>query len=123
MDRHLALFAQRRDGTVMMDHCRAVVEQTGLWPNDFPPPIVPPALMPVWDWYWELRRAAGTGRDGPEPLKFSEMLAWSRLKRKKLSQAELHWLTALDAAYLNNIRRTTARPKRATGKDFPVRSF
>lgn len=111
MNRHLALFARRRDGTAVMDHCRAVIEQTGLWPKDFPPPVVPLELLEVWEWYWELRRAAEVGRDGPGPLKFSEMLAWSRLRRIEPTSAELHWLTALDAAYLSEVNRNRNRAR------------
>ncbi|MDR2945991.1 MAG: hypothetical protein LBV79_04520 [Candidatus Adiutrix sp.] len=107
----MALFAKRRDGTVMMEHCRAVIEQTGLWPKDFPPPVVPPELLAVWDWYWELRRAAEAGREGPGPLKFSEILAWARLKRLRLNASELRWLTVLDAAFLAKVRRDSVRVK------------
>ena len=124
MSRHLALFARRRDGTVMMDHCRAVIEQTGLWPKDFPPPLVPPELMTVWSWYWELRRAAEAGSDGPMPLKYSEILAWSRLKRLRLTETQLYWLTALDSAFMAELKCNSHRPKPPAGrKPSGARSF
>ncbi len=99
MGRHVALTAPRKDGSRLIDHLEAT---GGDWQEAFPPPDPPAAASDIWDWYWELRAAAPSGMNGPNPVSWTELEAWSRLTARPLSRRQLHLLRLLDVAFLNS---------------------
>ena len=102
MRRHVTLFVPRKDGTKLADHLEAVVDQGGEWPEEFPLPEIPMEAIDIWDWYWDMRSANGSGFGGPEPVKYTEMEAWSRLTNTELPPGCVRLLRVLDMQYVNS---------------------
>lgn len=97
----MALHKPRVDGSTIYDHCKAVYETTGKWPEEFPEPDVPEEGSIIWDWYWELRKAASNGFSGPNPLSFLEIEAWMRLMKIDLHSKSLQLILIMDQQYLS----------------------
>lgn len=57
----------------------------------------------VWDAFWSLNRARGSGQSGPQPITFQEILAWTKLYRQPLDVWEVNALRAMDEAYLEEV--------------------
>lgn len=102
MRRHMVLQRQASDGSRLFDHCVVVEERTGKWPEEYPPPVVPELGADIWEWFWQLRSAAAFGMNGPGPLAFTEIEAWSRLLRVKIGPMEVRLLMVLDQQYLDS---------------------
>lgn len=108
---------QRRDanGNTLFDHCLVVEEQTGKWPEAYPPPQVPQDGVEIWTWYWDLRAAAAYGASGPGPLAFTEIEAWTRLVHVQLTPIDIQLLYALDQVYLGCWYEEQARRNKSKG--------
>ena len=117
MERHLVLFLPRKDGSIMHDHCLRVAEakeqETGVWqwPEEYPQPQVPVGLEEIWQWYWDLRASAGSGINGPEPLRYSEIVAWMTLSKEEILPTHLRFLRILDAQYMRTYHDINKPPK------------
>lgn len=100
MRRHCELFLPRKDGNAMIDHCLSYEEAKGEWPEEFPMPDVPSQGFDVWESYWELRRATPSGINGVQPISFSEIDAWKRLYKKKITTQGVYYIRILDEQYM-----------------------
>ncbi len=95
------LHSPRKDGSTLAEHARAILRQTGAWPEHIPqPPEMPFGLQHVWEAYWDMRSGTGAGLAGPSPLAHAEMLAWNSTTESGFGARHFALLKAMDAAYL-----------------------
>lgn len=103
MRRHVALYLPRKDGSRLVEHYEAVAAHTGEMPDDAEFPEVPDAGITIWDWYFELRNAAGSGLNGAEAISYGEMAAWANIYGRTVLPIHDRFFRVLDAAYLNAV--------------------
>lgn len=65
----------------------------------------PPEAIHLWNWFWSLSNRRPSG---PEPLAFGEIQAWSRMTRTPIRPEEVEMLTAMDDAYISEVRKEQA---------------
>ncbi len=118
MRRHVKLNQLQSDGSRLIDHLQALVEQLGeafTWPDETPLPEIPDEFFYVWDYYWDLRQGISQGVNGPNPVSYAEIQAWINLADIELSWQELRFLRLLDAQFListgEHLKKTTAQNK------------
>lgn len=58
----------------------------------------------LWGWFLELSMARSIGMDGPNPISFPDIDAWSRLRGVRLNQWELSAIRHLDQMLLGQKR-------------------
>lgn len=63
-------------------------------------PEVPPAGQRVWGIFLDLNATRGSNGFGPLPIAYSEIEAWSRLRREPVRPFEIDIIRALDEAML-----------------------
>lgn len=63
---------------------------------------LPEAGCLIWSWFVELSASRTYGMSGPNPLSWSEIEAWARLRRWPLSDSHITILRALDRAWLEH---------------------
>jgi len=72
-----------------------VYEQTGVKPKELADqPELPKELTHIWGWFLELLNVGD--------FKWSELDAWSRLKRIQLTSTEIELLLALNQLYASS---------------------
>lgn len=64
-----------------------------------PDPMIPKRARYMWRWFWDLHSQRQHGMNGPQPLSFLEMKAWSEMTGTLLSSEEWSVIVALDRAY------------------------
>ena len=107
----MALLRKDNSGSTLYEHCAAIEQQVGVWPEDYPRPEIPELGADIWDWFWQLRAAAAYGASGPSPLAYTEIEAWSRLFQTVLTPMEVRLIMALDQQYLDDWYAEQARNK------------
>lgn len=60
----------------------------------------PSATAYLWSWFHELSSQRQSGMNGPLPLTYQEIEAWSKLSRIRLAPWEVSVLRRLDAAWM-----------------------
>jgi hypothetical protein len=81
-----------KDGTTVRDHLLQVYEQTGRWDDRLDLVDVPDEGEALWRWFWEIRR--------DQTVTLSEVEAFGRLNRLRLSPWEVGTILAMDAEIL-----------------------
>ena len=75
--------------------------QSGLRQAELDPPVqAPPALLYLWEWFWQMSQGRSVSMGGIMPIPPSEMLAWCTLKRIELQRWEFDAIQALDATFM-----------------------
>lgn len=112
MRRYVKLYSTKKDGSRVIDHIQARMDQSldEEWPEEFPLPEPPAALLDVWEWYWDLRSSATVGFAGPQALSYTEIQAWSGLMEIKIHPSKVRFLRMMDSEYL----RIVAKDHKAT---------
>lgn len=105
MERQVALFHPRKDGSTLYQNCRQVEKQLGYWPEIYAPIEPPEDYGFVWQIFWELREHCKSGFSGPESLGFFELDAWQRVRGFRLGNHVVDLIMAMDAAYMSEWRR------------------
>jgi len=67
------------------------------------PPVIPDAVMHVWEWFWKLNARRVPGFDSMAPLTYSEIYHWSALTRTQIATQEINMLIQMDDVYLQAI--------------------
>ena len=111
MRRHVTLYLPRKDGTRLIDVYESVAVQTGEFPESAEFPEVPEAGLDVWDWYFELRGAAGNGMNGPEPITYPAMSAWAAIYGRRILPVHDRLIRLLDAAYMGTVAELGKKAK------------
>lgn len=114
MRRHVRLYMPRKDGSCVADHIQKTLDQGDEdteWPEDFPLPEIPPELIHVWEWYWELRQGAPSGVNGYETISHTEMWAWSQLAQVEIQPSTLRYFRIMDTEYLMEANKRTKADK------------
>ena len=77
-------------------------------------PEVPPAGERVWGIFLDLNATRGSNGFGPLPIAYSEIEAWSRLRREPVRPFEINIIRALDAMWLEVAARQAKEPEKST---------
>lgn len=88
------------NGTPIRDHLMAALAQGASHPLLENPPPMPAAAAHVWTWFQDLNAGRSGNGFGPNPLSWSEIGEWTRLRGIRPRDWELRALRALDALYL-----------------------
>lgn len=105
----MRLYSVRKDGSTLRDHLIVAEESAG--EPLFEEPEVPSAGEHLWFWFWDLDAVRGHDMGSPEPLTYTEILAWAGLRRFGPEPWETEALRQMDVAY-----RIAATPKQKNGK-------
>ena len=111
MRRHVTLYLPRKDGSRLMETYEAVAAQLGEMPDGVEYPEVPEIALDIWDWYFELRSAAGVGMSGPESLRYSEITSWAAIYGRTVLPVHDRFFRILDAAYINAVNGIQKKTK------------
>lgn len=96
----LELDRPEKDGQSQRAHLEAAASQSEAARQALAGPGCPEALRYVWDWFLELNAGRTGSGFGPNPLAWSEVEAWARLSRLRLTGFERDALRALDAVFV-----------------------
>lgn len=55
----------------------------------------------IWEWFWHLSSRRQQGFNGPQPMTYAEISAWSAGTGERLLREELAILIRMDARYLS----------------------
>jgi hypothetical protein len=66
-----------------------------------PEPEPPDSVTHIDRWFWELSERRQQGMNGPLPLSFSEIEAWSRVTATPVRPIEARMMVDMDNAYLS----------------------
>lgn len=83
-------------GGTVRDSYVAIERVTGVTPPQLMPPPAPPAGRHLLDWFNELSASRSGNGYGPNPISYSELLAWARLTHRRPSPGEIAILRRLD---------------------------
>lgn len=92
------------DGSSLHDHLDKVYEQTGEIPEELELPEVDSMQMDIWEKFLSLHRGRGHGINGPCPLSYQDILAWTQVTRRSLEPWEVEVVMAVDQTYLRVAR-------------------
>jgi len=84
-------------------------------------PVLPEAGDLLWSMFCDLSMARGYTMAGPQPIAYSEILAWAQLHRWPLQAHHVAILRAMDDAWLSAGRqpKDKAAPRRPSGNVNP----
>ena len=69
-------------------------------PSQLEPVDMPECLLYLWQWFCELSGGRGYTENGPAPLAYSEIQAWSQLIKSEPTAWEVEALKKIDRVYL-----------------------
>lgn len=69
-------------------------------------PVLPEGSRPLWDAFCALSEARSFGAVGPNPIAWSEILAWMQLMRWPLEPHHIEVIRAMDNAWLAHAHGT-----------------
>ena len=67
-------------------------------------PELPEVAEHIWWWFWQLNQRRQKGFDSPNPLSFSEVMAWVNLTNTYILPEEIEAIMAMDSAYLEAVQ-------------------
>lgn len=86
-------------------------------PDGLRVPDIPAALSHIWEWFCELSATRSGNGAGPNPISYSEVMAWALLTGRAPSPRDVRAIMELDAAFFRELaeqdRRRDAAIKRA----------
>lgn len=71
---------------------------------------VPAGGAMLWTWFNELSRTRSMHAAGPNPISFEDLAAYVTLRQLEIGQHHIDILLAMDVAYLDHVRVTSAPP-------------
>lgn len=98
------------DGASLQSHYRVYAEAEGIDPDDYvnqqrEADEFPERLIWLWETFIDLSGSRQLGASGPNPIAFSEMVAWGLLFAHEFTIWEVDALRSLDTAWLNAIAK------------------
>ncbi len=101
----LTLGARQKDGKTLQWHLEKVRDSSGKAPPELEIPAAPYELEYLWGHFMTLNRKRSMGAMSVNPLLDSEILAWERRNRLRLTPFEAECIDALDQVYLAHAGR------------------
>lgn len=89
-----------KQGVTLRAHLQQVAKVTGHTPPDLIEPPFPDRASHIWQAFVELHAGRSYSGGGPNPLSWSEMLAWATLMGLGLKEWEIRAIKALDGVWL-----------------------
>lgn len=87
-------------GIPLRDHLEVVKRTTGKTPDELVEKPIPYQLSYLWQHFLSLNTARGSGMNGPLPISFSEIKAWSDLTATPVNPLEVEILKKIDNLYV-----------------------
>lgn len=97
------LSRRRHDGTTERDHLLAHERATGQRPDELNVPALPDGAQPLWQAFCEMSGARAPAVSGIGPIMISEIVAWQRAFRVRLTPWEIETLLDIDRAVIDAI--------------------
>ena len=86
-------------------------------PDGLAVPDIPAALAHIWEWFCDLHAARSGNGGGPNPISYSEIMAWSLLTGRAPAPRDVRAIMDIDAAFFSELaeqdRRRDAADRRA----------
>jgi hypothetical protein len=101
---------QKVGGAPVADHLAVVTKQTGKKITTQAAPDLPTHGYHLWAIFLELHSARGGNGYSPNPIGFSELVAWQQLREWPLDSWEVEAIRQIDAAYLAAWAKAKAPP-------------
>lgn len=96
--------ARQVDGATLRDHLLIAAKQLGYMPDELrnAPPL-PPLMETHWKWFSDLHLRRSSNGYGPNPISFTELEAWSRLRGIPLTAFDVDTIMLLDTVYFAHL--------------------
>lgn len=94
------------DGKPLRAHLMNVWRQSGIKPPELDVPLLPIEAAHLWAWFNELSMRRTWSDRGPNPITWSDVLAWQQLTGKKPAPWEVQAMLSLDAIFFKHAGRT-----------------
>lgn len=88
-------------------HFLQVQKSTGRTPPELVGPKFPWRVRHLWDYFNLLNRGRTHSANGPHPLTWEGIKAWSEMTDTHLQEWELYAIKALDAEWLRSVQEDT----------------
>ena len=89
-----------KDGVALRTYLEDVERQTGHTPLPLQGPDFPSLMEHVWSAFLSLHRARTMVYSGPQPITYSEIVAWQTLTGEQMSPWEIDVIKRLDMKYM-----------------------
>jgi hypothetical protein len=89
----------------------SIERQTGVKPPQLEPVPIPPTLEYLWLDFLELNDARTSNGYSMNPITFTELDAWNRLARKRITAQEISIIKQLDGVFLQHCQQQQADKK------------
>ena len=99
----MRLSRRRKDGTTQMDHLNAIREKSGSIPPELEIPPVPRGTERIIETFNLLHSARPAGGFGVSPIPVSEIVAWQRAMRIRLTPWEIETILRIDRAAIDQL--------------------
>ena len=90
-----------KDGVALRDHLKAAAKNSAAARAELAGPEFPAEGGFIWGAFLELHVARTYHQNGPNPIGYSEIAAWSRLTRQPVLATEVELLRAIDVEWLS----------------------
>ncbi|MGH7605405.1 MAG: phage tail assembly chaperone [Gemmatimonadaceae bacterium] len=100
-EHHFKLNRPAKDGSTRREHLESASRQTGRAIQELAGPPCPRALRYLIGYFNDLHAARGGSGFGPSPIGYTDIDAYSRLTRRRLSPLEVDIIVRIDRAFLS----------------------
>lgn len=98
------LQAKQTDGATLRAHLQIAAEQLGYLPEELrDAPALPFSMEAHWRWFTDLHFRRSSNGYSPNPISFTELDAWSRLRGVQLSTFDVDAIMQLDTVYFAHL--------------------
>lgn len=101
-EHNFSLSKTDKNGVSRRDHLEQVAKATGK-DVGLLGPALPDVAMHLWHLFLDLHRGRDYGANGPNPLSYQLILAWSELTGIRLSPWEVDVVKVLDSLWINTV--------------------
>jgi hypothetical protein len=90
-------------GGTLEENLESIWDQTGVKPDELKDVAFPGEARQAWEWFLDLHNSRGMGVNGPSPISFSDILAWSTLTGLAPTPFDVKCILALDNLWLSTL--------------------
>jgi hypothetical protein len=112
------------DGVTKRDHLLNVLEQA---PEDSDMynsalieldegPEIPYCIEHVWEWFWQIHKGRTNNMSGPNPLTWTDLLAWTVVTGIQVRPIEFEIIKEMDSAYLKYVSERQDKKRKLQDK-------
>lgn len=91
-------------GVPLLDHLEQVYEATGEFPDEAELPETSSYELYIWGKYLSLHHGRAYGINGPCPISYQDILAWTSIMRESLEPWEVEVIMMIDRKFLEFVQ-------------------